>query len=126
MVREWIFLQSVVADSEMALAKADMAIAARYADLAGSQHRGIFERIRSEYARTVDLVVGLKGTTSLLDEEPALRRSIYLRNPYVDPISLIQVDLLRQWRERGRPDDDAFQALLETVGGIALGLQNTG
>jgi phosphoenolpyruvate carboxylase len=68
----------------------------------------------------------LKGTAALLDEDPALQRSIRLRNPYVDPMSLLQVELLARWRAAGRPDDDLFGALLATVRGIAQGLQNTG
>ena len=55
-----------------------------------------------------------------------LQRAIQLRNPYVDPIHLMQVDLLRRWRESGRDDEDLFQALLASVSGIAQGLQSTG
>jgi len=55
-----------------------------------------------------------------------LRISIRLRNPYVDPISLLQIDLLRRWRAAGRPDDGLFHALATTVNGIAAGMQNTG
>jgi phosphoenolpyruvate carboxylase len=68
----------------------------------------------------------LKGTVALLDDDPALQRSIRLRNPYVDPMSLLQVELLARWRVAGRPDDDLLEALLATVRGIAQGLQNTG
>ena len=62
----------------------------------------------------------------LLDSDPALQRSIRLRNPYVDPMSLLQVDLLERWRAAGRPDDDLFRALMASVRGIAQGLQSTG
>ena len=62
----------------------------------------------------------------LLDSEPTLQRSIRLRNPYVDPIHLTQVDLLRRWRESGREDRELFEALLASVNGIAQGLQGTG
>jgi phosphoenolpyruvate carboxylase len=71
-------------------------------------------------------VLRLKGTTALLDEDPVLQRAIRLRNPYVDPMSFLQVDLLARWRAAGRPDDELFAALLATVRGIAQGLQNTG
>ncbi len=68
----------------------------------------------------------LSGDRELLGREELLRRAIPLRNPYVDPMSLLQVDLLRRWRAAGRPDDDLLRALRTTVQGIARGLQNTG
>jgi len=79
-----------------------------------------------EFDRTVELVLRLKGSNTLLDEDPALQRAVRLRNPYVDPMSLLQVNLLTRWRAAGRPDDELFRALLATVRGIAQGLQNTG
>ena len=63
---------------------------------------------------------------SLLSRDPTLQRSIRLRNPYVDPMSLLQVSLLRRWRETDRQDEALERALLSTVQGIARGLQNTG
>jgi phosphoenolpyruvate carboxylase len=71
-------------------------------------------------------VFRLKGTEALLDDDPTLQRAIRLRNPYVDPMSLLQVQLLTRWRERGREDEELLRALLATVNGIADGLQNTG
>ena len=62
----------------------------------------------------------------LLDSEPTLQRSIRLRNPYVDPMNLMQVDLLQRWRADGRRDRDLFEALLASISGIAQGLQSTG
>ena len=126
MLRDWPFLKALVDDVEMVLAKADMGISARYARLAGSLEPAYFPGIRAEFERTVMWVLRLKGTSTLLDEDPALQRSIRLRNPYVDPMSLLQVELLARWRTAGRPDDDLFEALLATVRGIAQGLQNTG
>jgi phosphoenolpyruvate carboxylase len=110
----------------MVLAKADMPIAARYAELAGAVGERIFPVIRAEFERTTVWLLRLRGTTALLDEDPTLQRSIRLRNPYVDPMSFLQVDLLRRWRDAGRPEDDLFRALLDSVNGIARGLQNTG
>jgi len=63
---------------------------------------------------------------ALLDGDPTLQRSIRLRNPYGDPMSVLQVHLLRRWRDEDRPDGPLFDALLSTVKGIARGLQNTG
>ena len=126
MLRDWPFLRALLDDVEMVLAKADIGIASRYAALAGPLQPVFFPIIRAEFERTVSCVLRLKGTAALLDEDPALQRSIRLRNPYVDPMSLLQVELLARWRAAGRPDDDLFGALLATVRGIAQGLQNTG
>ena len=126
MIRHWPFVKALVDDVEMVLAKADIGIAARYARLAGALEPVFFPVIKAEFDRTVALVLRLKGTTALLDEDPVVQRAIRLRNPYVDPMSLLQVDLLARWRAAGRADDDLFAALLATVRGIAQGLQNTG
>ncbi len=82
--------------------------------------------IQTEYQLTVEHILDLKNNTQLLDDDPTLQRAIRLRNPYVDPMSLLQVDLLRRWRETDRQDEEIFIALLATVNGIAEGLQNTG
>ncbi|MEE8522638.1 MAG: phosphoenolpyruvate carboxylase [Thermoanaerobaculia bacterium] len=126
MVRDWRFLRTLVEDVEMVLAKADMTVAERYAGLAEANGERIFGRIRAEFDRTVELILELKGSDALLGGDPTLRRSIRLRNPYIDPMSLLQIDLLRRWRAADRRDDDLLRALLATVHGIAKGLQNTG
>ena len=126
MASHWPFLKAFIDDVEMVLAKADLGIAARYARLAGPLGDVFFPILREEFDRTVSLVLSVKGTRALLEEDPVLQRSIRLRNPYVDPMSLLQVDLLARWREGGREDAELFQALLATVRGIAQGLQNTG
>ena len=126
MASEWRFFRSLLEDVEMVLGKADLAIAERYARLAGETGAAIFARIRREYELTVETVLAITGTEALLDRDPALQRSILLRNPYVDPMSLLQVDLLRRWRESDRADDELLEALLATVHGIAGALQNTG
>jgi phosphoenolpyruvate carboxylase len=126
MLRDWPFFRALVDDVEMVLATADIGIAARYARLAGSLEPIFFPTIRAEFERTIVWVLRIKGRAALLDEDPALQRSIRLRNPYVDPMSLLQVELLARWRAAGRPDDELFGALLATVRGIAQGLQNTG
>ena len=126
MVREWIFLRTLIEDAEMVLAKSDLGIAARYAALAGDVGEQLFPRIEAEHRLVVELVLRLKGAETLLEGDPTLQRSIRLRNPYVDPMSELQVDLLRRWRKTERRDGDLYQALLATVHGIAEGLQNTG
>jgi phosphoenolpyruvate carboxylase len=71
-------------------------------------------------------VTRLQGISEPLEREPVLKRNIELRNPYVDPMSLVQVDLLRRWREGGREDRELERALFTTVRGIARGMLNTG
>jgi phosphoenolpyruvate carboxylase len=126
MLRDWPFFKTLVDDVEMVLGTADLAIAARYASLAADLGAYFFPLIREEFDRTVSNVLALKHENALLDADPALQRSILLRNPYVDPMSLLQVDLLQRWRAEGRPDNDVFRALLASVRGIAQGLQSTG
>ena len=86
----------------------------------------MFERIRGEFDRTSGLICSALGTSQALEHEPVLKRSILLRNPYIDPMSLIQLDLLKRWRDGGREDQRLERALKSTVKGIARGLQNTG
>jgi phosphoenolpyruvate carboxylase len=126
MAADWPFFSTLLADVEMVLAKADMGIAERYAGLAGETGANLFPRVLAEYGRTRDLVCRIRGISEPLEREPVLARSIMLRNPYVDPISLLQVDLLGRWRAGGRSDPDLEEALKETVRGIARGMQNTG
>lgn len=127
MAAEWAFFGMLLDDVEMVLAKSDLDIARRYSELAGPPlHEHFFPRFEAEYRQCCELIAQVKGTGSLLDADPRLRRSIRLRNPYVDPISLIQVDLLRRWRDAGRPDDELFAALVGTVNGVSAGVQNTG
>jgi phosphoenolpyruvate carboxylase len=121
---EWFFLRSLVDDVEAMLARADLAIAAAYDVLVPQPLRRFSAEIRAEYARARERVLWLKGSTDLLDGEPTLQRSIRLRNPYIDPMNLMQVDLLQRWRAGGRSDRDLFEALLASAGGIAQGLQS--
>jgi phosphoenolpyruvate carboxylase len=124
------FFAGVIDVMEMALAKVDVAVAARYANLADTPHgRRIWGDIRAEYERTVAAVLRITGRAQLLDAAPALQRSILLRNPYVDSLSEIQVMLLG--RLRGMAPDDPDRPHLRrivqlTVSGVAAGLQNTG
>ncbi|MEO8445567.1 MAG: phosphoenolpyruvate carboxylase, partial [Gammaproteobacteria bacterium] len=120
----WYFFRTLVADVETALAKSDLDIAARYSVLGGELHEVFFHRIREEFERTTAAVLRVKQQEVLLERDNTLRRSIRLRNPYVDPMSILQVDLLRRWREQR--DDALFNALIASVNGIARGLQDAG
>lgn len=126
MGRHWPFFRSMLDDVAMALAKSDQAIFERYSQLADGAHTALFPGIAAEYARARSALLAILGHDQLLQDDLRLRQSIRLRNPYVDPLSLLQVDLLRRWREGGREDDALLRALLSTVNGIAAGIQNTG
>jgi phosphoenolpyruvate carboxylase len=127
MDRQWPFFAATIANAEMALAKSDLDVAARYADLVEDVElrSRIWQRIKDEHERSAREILRLTGQRRLLDREPVLRRSIDRRNPYVDPISFVQVELLRRLRG-GAAQDSALRAILRTVNGIAGGLKNTG
>jgi phosphoenolpyruvate carboxylase len=136
MYKDWPFFAGLIDGVEMQLARADMEIAERYERLYPGDGAGYSATIRAEYDLTRTIVLQLKGSARLLDAEPTMQRSIWLRNPYVDPIHLTQIELLRRWRdagspsEKGQPADAAarhlFPALVASVNGIAHGLQGTG
>src|SRR5690606_7863814 len=125
MIAHWPFFAVLINDVEAVLAKADIEIAAHYSRLS-PLHETFFPMIRDEYERSVRLVLELTGRPELLSENETLRRAIRLRNPYIDPMSFLQVDLLRRWRLDGRRDDAMLKALVVSVSGIAYGMQNTG
>jgi phosphoenolpyruvate carboxylase len=127
MMRSFPLFSSLVRNVEIAMAKADMAIARLYAGLvrdAGIRDR-VYAMLHEEFERTRRAILQVTGQGDLLEKNPMLFRSIRLRNPYVDPMSLIQVDLLRRKRagEKGVALDYALGA---TMNGIAAGLHNTG
>jgi len=126
MTRDWPFFRLLLEDVEMVMAKSDADIAAQYSALAGNLHARYWPFIDAEWKRTMAFILMLKGETELLAYDRRLKRTIRLRNPYVDPISVLQVDLLARWRAEGGQDEALFEALVATVNGIARGLQNTG
>jgi phosphoenolpyruvate carboxylase len=126
MFREWFFFRSLIADAEMVIAKSDLGISKLYSELSGDLHDKFFPAILSEFELTRDTILDYSEHESILEGDVTLQRAIMLRNPYVDPISLMQVDLLRRWRESNREDSEVFDALLATVNGLAQALQNTG
>ena len=126
MARDWPFFAAVLDDVEMLLAKSDLAIFERYSQLAGPLHDVFHPGIAEEFLRTCDAILLLKQRDAILADDYRLRLSIRLRNPYVDPLSLLQVELLQRWRAGGREDEDLLRALVSTVNGISAGIQNTG
>jgi phosphoenolpyruvate carboxylase len=129
MYRDWPFFRTLVNNSEVSLRKADMLIAAVYADLAERPVRdAVFPRLHEEHERTVAGLLRITGEKELLDHAPWLQRSIRVRNPYIDPMNYVQVALLRKLRaEPDAADEVALrEAVLLSVNGIAAGLRNTG
>jgi phosphoenolpyruvate carboxylase len=126
MLSEWPFFGHLVDDVEAMLARTDLDIARYYDELAGEKFAAVAAAIKAEYTRTVQNVLRLRACDRLLDLDPTLQRSIRLRNPYIDPMHFMQVDLLKRWRATGRLDRDLFGALRATISGISLGLQATG
>ncbi|CAM0997739.1 phosphoenolpyruvate carboxylase [Rhodanobacter sp. Root179] len=126
MARDWPFFANLLDDVEMVLAKCDLDIAEAFSKLSGPLHDEFFGLIRDEFARTRHWLLRLKRSDALLQGDPRLAASIRLRNPYVDPMSLLQVDLLQRWRAGDRADDAVLQALVACVNGVSQGLQNTG
>lgn len=126
MARDWAFFRTLLDDVDMVLAKCDIGVAERYSQLAGPLHARFFPLVREEFERTVRWVLRIKNAERLLAADPRLAESIRLRNPYVDPINFLQIDLLSRWRSDGAEDEALLHALVATVNGIAQGLQNTG
>ena len=122
----WPFLANLLDDVEMDLVRADLDIAAHYDALAGGDVSAIVDEIRREHALAKRWITWIKGEVDLLDSRPSMQRSTILRAPYLDPVHLMQVDLLRRWRAGQRTDAALQEALLASVSGIALGLQATG
>jgi phosphoenolpyruvate carboxylase len=119
--REWGFFRSLVQNLEMTLAKSSLEIAREYLDLVDDDR--LWAPIAAEHERTVAAVLEIVEADELLDRHPVLQRSVRLRNPYVDPMNAIQVELLRRYRAG---DDSAVPPLLRSIAGIAAALRNTG
>ncbi len=127
MMQDFPLFASLIRSVEIAMAKADFAIACHYASLVTDKHLcdRVFGMLREEFDRTGRLILSITGQRELLEKNPVLSRSVRLRNPYVDPLSLIQVDLLRRKRA-GTGDPSLDYAIGATMNGIAAGLHNTG
>jgi phosphoenolpyruvate carboxylase len=121
----WPFFRALVESLEMSLAKTSMGIAERYLELVPDDAVGarVFARIRDEHDRVRAAVLEIVEERELLARHPVLQQSIRLRNPYVDPMNAIQVELLKRHRAG---DPDALRPLLRSIAGIAAALRNTG
>ena len=124
MYEHWPFFRTFMSNVEMTLAKTDLTIAARYAELVPSEHRGPFATISAEYSLIEGEIVAVTGM-DLVGRHPILQRTLSVRDVYLDPISYLQVALLRRVRD-GETDPKLTRALLLTMNGLAAGLRNTG
>jgi phosphoenolpyruvate carboxylase len=131
MYRRWPFFKAVIENEQLDVAKADMGIAELYASLVpdASVRDRIFTQMREEHERACRMIAHILEQDEILDNMPVIQRSIERRNPYVDPLNFIQVDLLRQLRQL-EPDSPEYEstlsAVLATVNGVAAGLKVTG
>jgi phosphoenolpyruvate carboxylase len=127
MARDFLLFLTLMGDVEIGLAKADLSIARRYSELFEDEARRerVFAMIAEEFERTRRAVLRVTGQARLLERNPVLARSIQLRNPYVDALSLVQIELLRRKRA-GHESEELNYALAATINGISAGLRNTG
>lgn len=128
MYKEWSFFHSTINNLQMALMKADMKTAKEYLELVEDPvlAKRIYEDIADEYERTKEALLQISGNEELLSHTPNIQESVHLRNPYVDPLNFLQVDLVRQLRATPDPSDELVTEVLLTINGVAAGLVNTG
>jgi phosphoenolpyruvate carboxylase len=127
MYREWPFFETLLSNMDMVLAKSDIGIASRYAELVDDARlrATIFPRLRAEWRDSIDALLAVMGQQKLLERNPLLARSIRNRFPYIDPLNHVQIELLKRHRS-GDADDRVVQGIHLTINGIAAGLRNTG
>ena len=127
MTRDFPLFLDIIRNVEMALAKADFGIARLYSSLVEDEglRTRVFTTLESEFDRTRRMVLAVTGQTELLERNPVLSKSIRRRNPYVDPMSLLQLELLRRKRA-GERSEELDRAITATINGISAGLRNTG
>ncbi len=125
--REWPFFRTVLSNLDMVLAKTDLAIAARYADLVGDAalRERILGRVAGEWHASRDALFAITGQDEFLADNPTLARSIRNRFPYLDPLNHLQIELLRRYRA-GDTEEKTVRAIHLTINGIAAALRNSG
>jgi len=127
MYREWPFFRTLLLNMDMVLAKTNIAIASRYAELVedSALRETIFPRLRAEWRAAIDGLFAITGHETLLQQNPLLARSIRNRFPYLDPLNHLQVELLKRHRA-GTTEESVAQGIHLTINGIAAGLRNSG
>jgi phosphoenolpyruvate carboxylase len=128
MYEEWPFFRSTIDNLQMALMKADITTAKEYISLVKDKEIAdrIFSNIVEEYETTKDILLKITGDEELLDHTPNIKESVHRRNPYVDPLNFLQVELIKELREQEEPNEELLNEVLLTISGIAAGLRNTG
>ncbi len=128
MYNEWTFFRSTIDNLQMALMKADITTAKEYTSLVNDQEIAdrIFGNIMEEYEKTKAVLLQITEDEELLDHTPNIKESVHRRNPYVDPLNFLQVELIKQLRQQEEPNDELLTEVLLTISGIAAGLRNTG
>ncbi len=128
MYEKWPFFQSTINNLQMALMKADITTAKEYLTLVENQEiaNRIFSNIQEEYEKTKEILLKITGDKELLDHTPNIKDSVFRRNPYVDPLNFLQVELIKQLRQQEVPDEELLNEVLLTISGISAGLRNTG
>jgi phosphoenolpyruvate carboxylase len=127
MVHAWPFFKSLLSNMDMVLAKTDLAIASRYAELVADEalRTSIFNRIKAEWELTRKHLLAILEQDDFLAENPMLKRSLQLRSPYMDPLNHLQVELLKRHRA-GETDERVARGIHLSINGIASGLRNSG
>ncbi|MFD0667682.1 phosphoenolpyruvate carboxylase [Ramlibacter sp. MAHUQ-53] len=127
MYKQWPFFRALLSNMDMVLAKSDLALGSRYAELVGDARlrKRVFATIEAEWHRTADALAQITGEKQRLANNPALQRSIRHRFPYIDPLHHLQVELVRRYRE-GKADARVQRGIHISINGIAAGLRNTG
>ncbi|HET55778.1 MAG TPA: phosphoenolpyruvate carboxylase, partial [Ignavibacteria bacterium] len=130
MYSDWRFFHTLIENIEMVLTKTDMLIAEEYAALNNSKGaKEIFNEIKQEYKRSKKYLLLITGEKELLDNDASLKRTLSLRNPYLDPISFIQINLIKKYRSNKiikSEKQKVLHVLRASVNGIAAGIRNTG
>jgi len=131
MNRKWPFFAAMISNLQMSLFKSDMRTALEYSKLCQNEDLGttIFGMIRKENQRSVKGILEIAKIKSLLANDPVLELSLTRRDPYLDPLAYLQIDLLKKYRDETQPEQDRMQwqaALLSSINAIAAGLRNTG
>jgi len=127
MAQEWPFFANILSNIDMVLAKSDLALAQRYAELVhdGKLRKAIWSRLEHEWQQTSEALTLLTGHAERLANNPSLKRSIEHRFPYIDPLHHVQIELIRRYRE-GRSDERVQRGIHIAINGIAAGIRNTG